>query len=250
MLTQLAQDIEMLDYSHAGFATPLKKRKLSRLPPTPAENESDFEVKGEPESDDNTLSAIDDVAEDSDFEASTAAQGKRLAAHKACQTIQEQSPAVLMEQLRVAAAAAKPAHVSTIDHSPEMMAAARAYEHRQPVFLLPPTLSANRMMIDPYTVHLYAQEGCRNEAELWASALSTYRFGGPRRNAPFRELYRLTEPMVWDTSDWAENIRWAKEQYRFFGVDSWTEYDWHLECIKEWRYQTMWVSEEVIMAGM
>lgn len=155
-----------------------------------------------------------------------------------------------MEQFRAAAAAAKPAHTFTMNHSPEMMATARAYEHRQPVFLTPPVLSANRMVIDPYTVHLYAQDGCRNEDELWASALSTYRFGGPRRSSPFRELYRLTEPMAWDDTDWAENIRWAKEQYRAFGVTTWTEYDWHLETIQEWRYKTMWVSEEAIRAGM
>ena len=155
-----------------------------------------------------------------------------------------------MEQFRAAAAAAKPAHKAFVVHSPEMMAAARAYEYRKPIFLPPPVLSANRMVIDQYTVYLYAQDGCRNEDELWASALSTYRFGGPRRHAPFRELYRLTEPMVWDTSDWAENIRWAKEQYREFGVETWTEYDDHLACITRWRMHTFWVSEEVVRSGM
>ena len=104
------------------------------------------------------------------------------------------------------------------------------------------------MIVDPYTVYLYAQEGCRNEDELWASALSMYRFGGPRRHAPFRELYRLTEPMEWDTSGWAENVRWAKEQYKYFGVTTWTEYDDHLECISRWRMQSLWVSEEVVRA--
>lgn len=131
-----------------------------------------------------------------------------------------------------------------------MMAAARAYEHRLPLYFPPPVLSANRLIIDEYTVYLYAQEGCRNEDEIWASALSTYRFGGPRRHAPFRELYRLTEPMPWDTSDWAENIRWAKEQYREFGVGTWTEYDDHLARITAWRYETMWVSEEAVTAGL
>lgn len=155
-----------------------------------------------------------------------------------------------MEQFRAAAATAKPAHKRFVVQNPEMMAAARAYEYRKPIFLPPPVLSANRMVIDQYTVYLYAQDGCRNEDELWASALSTYRFGGPRRHAPFRELYRLTEPMVWDTSDWAENIRWAKEQYREFGVETWTEYDDHLACITRWRMHTFWVSEEVVRSGM
>ena len=129
-----------------------------------------------------------------------------------------------------------------------MMTAAHAYATRVPVFLPPPVLSANRMIVGPYTVYLYAQEGCRNEDELWASALSMYRFGGPRRHAPFRELYRLTEPMEWDTSGWAENVRWAKEQYKYFGVTTWTEYDDHLECISRWRMQSLWVSEEVVRA--
>jgi hypothetical protein len=193
---------------------------------------------------------IDEVAEESDLGAPTAARGKRLASCIARKSIQQQSPAFIMEQFRAGIAAAKPAHKTFMEHTPEMMVAARAYEHRVPVCLPPPALSANRMIIDPYTVYLYAQEGCRTEDELWASALSTYRFGGPRRHAPFRELYRLTEPMVWDTSDWAENIRWAKEQHEEFGVKTWTEYDNHLECITNWRMQTMWVSEEVVSVGM
>ncbi len=185
-----------------------------------------------------------------DFDTPTAARGKRIASHRARQSINEQSPAVIMQQFYAAAAAAKPAHNTFMDHGPEMMAAARAYATRTPVYLSPPVISADRLIIDSLTVYLFAQEGCRNEEELWASALSTYRFGGPRRHAPFRELYRLTEPMAWDTSDWAENIRWAKEQYKLFGIETWTEYDDHLERITSWRRQTLWVSEEVICAGM
>ncbi|KAF9693151.1 hypothetical protein EKO04_008852 [Ascochyta lentis] len=242
-----ATDVDKID---ADYATPHKKRKLSRVPPMPKEEESDFEAKEDPESDDDMLPVIDEAADEPDFATPTAARGRRLASSKARQVIQQQSSAVLMEQFRASAAAAKPAHKSFMDNSPGMVAAARAYEHRVPVYLTPPVLSANRMIIDPYTVYLYAQEGCRNEDELWASALSTYRFGGPRRHAPFRELYRLTEPMAWDTSDWAENIRWAKEQYKEFGVETWTEYDDHLERITRWRMQTLWVSEETVSAGM
>ena len=194
--------------------------------------------------------AADEAADDPDFGTPTTARPRRLASHKARQTIKEQSSAVLMEQFRAAAATARPAHKTFMNHSPEMMALARAYDTRKPAFLTPPVLSANLMVIDPFTVYLYAQEGCRNEDELWASALSMYRFGGPRRHSPFRELYRLTEPMAWDTSEWAENVRWAKEQYRVFGVETWTEYDDHLDRITEWRMQTLWVSEEVINAGM
>lgn len=213
----------------------------------PKEQESDFEMKGESESDDESLPVIEEA--DSDFGTPSAARGKRLASHKARQTILEQSPATLMEQFRAAAAIAKPAHKPFMDHNPEMMAAARAYEYRTPVYLTAPILSANRLIVDSYTLHLYAQDGCRNDDERWASALSTYRFGGPRRHAPFRELYRLTEPMAWDNSDWAENIRWAKEQHRAFGVETWTEYDYHLECITQWRYSSMWVSEDAVVAA-
>ncbi|KAJ4337677.1 hypothetical protein N0V95_008258 [Ascochyta clinopodiicola] len=240
-------DVETM---YTGKFTPHKKRKLSRIPPVPKEDESDFEANDEPESEDDKLPIVEEAAEGSDFGTPTAARGRRLASSKARQIIQQQSSAALMEQFRAGLAAAKPAHGTFMGHAPEMMDAARAYEHRLPLYLTPPVLSANRMIIDPYTVYLYAQDGCRNEGELWASALSTYRFGGPRRHSPFRELHRLTEPMAWDTTDWAENIRWAKEQYNKFGVDTWTEYDDHLERITSWRMQTMWVSEEVICAGM
>ena len=84
---------------------------------------------------------------------------------------------------------------------------------------------------------------------MYASAFDSARFNGPRRAPPFRELHRLSDPDVADTSDWAENIRWAKEQWREFG-SVWTEYDWHLECITEHRREVGWVSEEVIVAGM
>lgn len=199
------------------------------------------------------MAAIDDAA-DEDFGTPTAACGRRLASRKARQKIEEQSPAVIMEQFRAAQATAKPAHEPAhntfTEYDPQIMATARAWESRKPLFIPAPTLSRDRLVIDEYTLPLYAQEGCRNEDEMWASALSFYRFGGPRRHAPFRELYRLTEPYQWDTSDWAENVRWAKEQYKFFGVMTWTEYDDHLDYITQIRRQTLWVSEEVVVAGV
>lgn len=219
----------------------------------PKDVESDFEAKEEPDSDDDMLPVINQLADNSHLGTPTDARGKRLASHNARQSIQDQSSAALMEQFRFLAATAKPAHKTFKDHNndPAIMEAARAYAARTPIFFMPPVLSANRLVIDAHTVYIYAQEGCRNEDELWASALSTYRFeGGPRLHAPFRELYRLTEPMAWDTSDWAENIRWAKEQYNVFGVDTWTEYIDHLDRIMWRRYETMWVSEQTILAGM
>jgi hypothetical protein len=134
-----------------------------------------------------------------------------------------------------------------MDVSPEMMSLARAFSARKPIFLQPPVLSDNRLRVDWSTIYLYAAEGCTTMDEMWATALSSTRFNGPRRHAPFRELHRLTDPLPTDESDWAENIRWAKEQYKFFGSTTWTEYDYHLELITEHRRAVYWVSEEAIM---
>jgi hypothetical protein len=132
---------------------------------------------------------------------------------------------------------------------PEMMSLARAYPPLRPIFLQPPALSTNRLRIDPSSIYLYAADGCTTLEAMWATALSYSRFNGPRRHAPFRELYRLSDPDSDDGSDWAENIRWAKEQYHVFGSDTWTEYDYHLECITEHRREVLWASEEAVMAG-
>lgn len=241
------------DSSNAGNATPRKKRRISRIPPTPKDEESDYEAKDDPESEDDILPIIDD-ATDEDLGTPTSARGRRLTSHKARQSIHEQSPAIIVEHLSASQAAFKPTHALTHktfkDFEPQTMAAARAWESRKPLYIPAPTLSRDRLVIDAYTLPLYSQDFCRNEDEMWASALSFYRFGGPRRHAPFRELYRLTEPYVWDTTDWAEDVRWAKEQYRYFGVRTWTEYDDHLDYIKYIRMQTMWVSEEVVTAGI
>ena len=251
--TRLADILQDVDSFDAGYATPRKKPRVSRIPPTPKEEESDFEAKDEPESEDDVLPIIEEAADD-DFGTPTAARGQRLASRKARQNIQDQSPAVIMEQFLAAKAAAKPAHMpahkTSQDFDPQMMAAARAWENRKPCYIPAPPLSRDRLVIDSYTLSLYAQEGCRSEEEMWASALSFYRFGGPRRHAPFRELYRLTQPYEWDTSDWAENVRWAKEQYLHFGVKTWAEYDSHLEYIRHIRLQTMWVSEQAVTAGV
>ena len=256
-LSALTLPFQDNDSFEAGYATPRKKRRVSRIPPTPKDEESDFEAKEEPDSEDDVLPAIDDAA-DEDFGTPTAARDRRLASRKARQNIQEQSPVVIMEQFRAAQAAAQPAHMPAHmpahetfrDYDLQMMAAARTWEFRKPLYIPAPPFSRDRLVIDAYTLPLYAQDGCRNEDEMWASALSFYRFGGPRRHAPFRELYRLTEPYEWDTSDWAENVRWAKEQYLYFGVKTWTEYDSHLDYIRQIRMQTLWVSEQAVQAGV
>ena len=138
----------------------------------------------------------------------------------------------------------------TVEVSPKMMELARGFSERQPIHVPPPVLSADRLRVDENSIFLYAADGCTTEQELWDTALSSTRFNGPRRSAPFRELHRLTTPPANDFSGWAENIRWAKEQHRLFGSETWTENDYHLEVITEHRRLGFWVSEEVIRGGM
>lgn len=130
---------------------------------------------------------------------------------------------------------------------PEIEEAAQEFVKQKPAipFLRPLLLSRDRLTIDAYNVAFFAEQGATN---LWASALSSSRFSGPRRHPPFRELHRLTDPELNDMSEWAENVRWAKEQHRVYG-SVWTEYDYSLETITEHRRQTLWGSEELIHSG-
>lgn len=132
---------------------------------------------------------------------------------------------------------------------PEIMEAASMFPFRQPICLPPPILSAERSKIDDNSIYLYSGLPHNNLDTMYASAYDSARFNGPGLNAPFRELHLLSEPNMYDVSDWAENIRWAKEQYAYFG-SVWTEYDYHLECITVHRRHTYWVSEDVIRSGM
>jgi len=132
---------------------------------------------------------------------------------------------------------------------PEVMEAARMFTFRQPIRLQPPMLSFNRLKIDDHTIFLYSLPPHTNLDDMYASAYDSARFNGPRRTAPFRELHLLSDPSMHDTSDWAENIRWAKEQFTYFG-SVWIEYDYYLECITAHRREINWVSEDMIRAGM
>lgn len=117
-----------------------------------------------------------------------------------------------------------------------------------PSYLRPPILHEPRLRINASNIHLYAEEGCHSIYEMWSSAFFSSRYGGPRTYEPFRELFRLTSPDLNDDSEWAENIRWAKQQYEVFGTNTWTECDSHLQHIAAYRRAISWVSEEVIMA--
>jgi hypothetical protein len=137
----------------------------------------------------------------------------------------------------------------TADIAPDVMDAAREYLNRAPIHLPAPILSEDRLKIDDYSIYLYSAPPHTSYAEMYASAYDYARFDGPRRSAPFRELHLLSQPHPMDTSDWAENIRWARQQFALFG-SVWTEYDYYLDCITAHRYEISWVSEEVIREGM
>ncbi|KAL1795956.1 hypothetical protein ACET3X_006180 [Alternaria dauci] len=251
-------DIADKDCSDSPYDTPAKKQKLSRLPPPPnsSTDDDDF-VEGESEPD-------DDVPEDnvSDAEEVTSpvptARG-RLAARKARSNIKaafvpERGPL----KLKVPGIGPSPQKdkrqrevpsYMTNDYAPDVMDAAREYLNRPPIFLAPPILSEGRLRIDDFSIYLYSSAPHTSMEAMYASAYDYARFNGPRRHAPFRELHLLSQPHPNDSSDWAENIRWAKQQFAMFG-SLWTEYDYFLECITAHRHEIGWVSEEVIRDGM
>ena len=253
----------MFDSPQSTYPSPAKKRKVSHRTSGQdlLSNESDF-VQDESEPDDEISEA--EVTSDEDIESPSRARYDRAAAQKARLNIQSsfksyQNAALNVAGLRTSLgnkagtslsnSKASRNYMTSITSS-EAKSAALKFSARQPKFLQPPTLSADRLRVDSSSIFLYAADGCRTVEEMWASALSSTRFGGPRRSPPFRELYRLTDPSPQDDSDWAENIRWAKEQHRAFGSVTWTEYDYHLELITQARRETLWVSEEAVQAGM
>ncbi|KAL1608030.1 hypothetical protein SLS60_002969 [Paraconiothyrium brasiliense] len=147
---------------------------------------------------------------------------------------------------------ANPATSTVPDYliDPVLLGLARDFDSHTPVQVQAPVLDHTRLVVDASNLWLYAGDGCTSHDQMWTSALSSQRFDGPRRNPPFRELYRLTDPGLDDISDWAENIRWAKEQWETYGVGTWTEYDYHLEQITQWRRENMWWSEQAISFGV
>jgi hypothetical protein len=253
------QDRDFLD---SPYPSPAKKRKLSHTSATPGPSDDGDFVEDESEPDDEVPDG-EDASDTEDVVSPTPATKGRLAARKARksikasfvperQTVLKLKVPIIQSSPRKFAPNSKngiSAYMSSVVDE-KVMNMARTYSTRQPVLLRPPVLSANRLKVDDCSFYLYAAEGCTTVAEMYASALSSSRFGGPRRHAPFRELHRLSDPHPMDASDWAENIRWAKEQFKAFGSCTWTEYDYHLECITEHRREIFWVSEEVIVTGM
>jgi hypothetical protein len=128
------------------------------------------------------------------------------------------------------------------EYDPEAIAAARTFEKRKHEYLKPLYVSPDRLTIDSFNVVLYAEDGAK---DVWAGALSSSRFNGPRKSPPWRELHRLSNPAKNDLSDWAETIQWAKEQNRLHG-SVWIEDPHSLETIRAHRIKRYWASEELI----
>ncbi|KAF2034152.1 hypothetical protein EK21DRAFT_56912 [Setomelanomma holmii] len=252
---------DVSDSPRSGYSTPAKRRKLNRIPPTPGSPSNDSDFVGDGSEPDDEIPAAEDISDDEPISPVNAARG-RAAARKARQNIrsfstetqrniealtkQKQKQKQFISPTKTFQVAPLPSR-PIAEISPEMMSLARTFSTRKPVFLQPPQLSANRLRVDWTTIYVYAAEGFTSTQEMWTSALSSTRYNGPRQHPPFRELHRLTDPPATDASDWAENIRWAKEQYKFFGSETWTEYDYHLGLITEHRREVYWVSEEAIM---
>lgn len=78
-----------------------------------------------------------------------------------------------------------------------------------------------------------------------------YAFGnGPRSDPPFRPLHlvKIDELKSDDLSGWAENLRWAAEQYTTFEETGWTECPGHMEQIAEIRIERTWASAALVLA--
>ncbi|EUC42370.1 hypothetical protein COCMIDRAFT_39540 [Bipolaris oryzae ATCC 44560] len=114
-----------------------------------------------------------------------------------------------------------------------------------PALLTPPIQPANHLQITEQNLHNYARRPFINISDMWNTALDYMRFDGPRQSAPYRELHTLGELNKNDISDWAENIRFAREQWVQFGT-IWTEFEGHLEKIRKARLDWGWKSPEAI----
>ncbi|KAF1964337.1 hypothetical protein BU23DRAFT_64008 [Bimuria novae-zelandiae CBS 107.79] len=78
---------------------------------------------------------------------------------------------------------------------------------------------------------------------------NAYAFGnGPREVAPFRPLHLIRGVKSADVSGWAENLRWATEQYATFGETGWTECPEHMDAIVQIRQEHIWASGELYLS--
>lgn len=173
---------------------------------------------------------------------------QRAAAVKGLQKIHE-----LVEQERPRSPEIRKPREYILPHpiSPELLAQGAKYDHRAiPKHLAPPPISPGRIVIDDMNVHALAEE---DADDPWASAYAFRRYkdfnnpelSKPRRFSPYRELHNISFPPVEDTTPFAENVRWAKQQFKYFG-SVWLECESSLATISQWRREELWVSESAI----
>lgn len=116
----------------------------------------------------------------------------------------------------------------------------------QAEYVSPPSAVTNPPTI-PAIVQLLQAEGFAGESDPY----SAYAFGGSRRTPPYRRLHQIAQPHPWDSSSWAENLRWAFEQRILFiqdhaEVERWSESPDHMARIERERTQRVWASEELL----
>ncbi|KAH7128192.1 hypothetical protein B0J11DRAFT_483896 [Dendryphion nanum] len=79
---------------------------------------------------------------------------------------------------------------------------------------------------------------------IFQDVYDTYAFAVPWESPPYRPLYRIKGPAKNDVGWWAENIRWAAEQYEMFAITGWNETMEHMKEIEKHRFEQPWVSDE------
>lgn len=93
---------------------------------------------------------------------------------------------------------------------------------------------------------IFLADGSAGESDMF----SAYAFGSFRTSPPYRMLHRITQPAPWDTSCWAENLRWNFEQracfLHTFRTVGWNESPEHMELIAEIRREQVWASDELL----
>lgn len=122
------------------------------------------------------------------------------------------------------------------------------FTEHAPAYLQPPLLNPNRLIINEWNVKDFSERQYTEFKDMYASIYDYARFYGPSPFEPFRELHLVSDPYPQDVNDFAENIRWAKEQWEAYG-SVWTELPEHLHQITAHRLHTGWISKEAIAFG-
>lgn len=131
--------------------------------------------------------------------------------------------------------------------APKLLAELRERANINNGYVEPPRIPHGIIVLDSMNIRTCAAPGLQELEELEESAWSAVRLGGPRTYPPYRELHKLRGLDPNDFSDWAENIRWAKQQHEKYGTKdghAWREKDFQLEVITAIRRETSWISEE------